>query len=43
MEHLVGMNWLDGGTQSCGQQLNVQVEIGDEWCSSRTGFGTGTI
>ncbi|GAB0199176.1 hypothetical protein GRJ2_002383000 [Grus japonensis] len=36
-------NWLDGRTQSCGQRLNVQVEISDEWCSSGVGIGTGTV
>ncbi|GAB0176696.1 hypothetical protein GRJ2_000134800 [Grus japonensis] len=41
-------NWLDGHTEwshskSCGQQLNVQVETSDEWCSSGVGTGTGTV
>lgn len=28
---------------SCGQQHSVQVEIGDEWCSSGLSVGTGVI
>ncbi|GAB0184915.1 triadin [Grus japonensis] len=37
-------NWLDGRSQeSRGQWLDVQVENGDEWCSSGVGTGTGTV
>ena len=30
-------------TESCSQQLNVQVEPSDEWCSSGISVGTGVI
>ncbi|GAB0208658.1 cAMP-dependent protein kinase inhibitor alpha [Grus japonensis] len=30
-------------SKSCGQRLNVQVENGDEWCSSGVGTGTRTL
>ena len=33
-------NQLDGHTQSCGQQLSVEVETSDEWLSSGIGVGT---
>ena len=33
--------WLH--SKSCGQQLDVQVENSNEWCSSGVGFGTSTI
>ena len=36
-------NWLDGRTQSCGQQLNVQVKTGDKWHSSGIDAGTGAM
>ncbi|GAB0203844.1 hypothetical protein GRJ2_002850000 [Grus japonensis] len=36
-------NWLDGRTQSCGQRLNVQVEISDKWCSSGVSTGISTV
>ena len=29
--------------ENCGQQLNVQVETGDEWCFSGIGAWTGVI
>ena len=30
-------------SESCGQWFSVQVETGDEWCSSGIGAGTGAI
>ena len=37
-------NWLDGHTQKiCGQWLDVQVEIIDEWRSSGIDIRTGTV
>ncbi|GAB0188303.1 mitochondrial enolase superfamily member 1 [Grus japonensis] len=30
-------------SKNCGQQLNVQVENGDKWCSSGVGTGTSTV
>ena len=36
-------NQLDGRTQSCRQQLDVQVESSDKWCSSGVGMGTGAV
>ncbi|GAB0209718.1 hypothetical protein GRJ2_003437500 [Grus japonensis] len=45
MDHAVDKE-LAGWSHSkscCGQRLNVQVENGDEWCSSGVGTGTGTV
>lgn len=30
-------------SNSCGQWLNIQVEISDHWCSSGVGTGTGSV
>jgi len=30
-------------SRSCGQQLDVQVETSDEWCSSGVGVGTVAV
>jgi len=38
-EELAG--WLH--SEDCGQWLNIQVETGDKWCSSRIGTGTSVI
>jgi len=35
--------WLGGGTQSCGQWLDVQVETGDEWCFSGISIRISTV
>ena len=44
MEHLIRIkNCLDGHTQSCSQQLSVQVETSDKWHSSGISVGTGAI
>ena len=30
-------------SESCGQQLDVQVETSDEWCSSGVGIVTSAV
>lgn len=44
MDHLLDKElagWLY--SESCGQELNVQVEMSDEWPSSGIGVWTGVI
>lgn len=36
-------NWLDGCTQSCGQQLTVHGESSDKWCPSGVNTGASTV
>jgi len=36
-------NCLDGCTQSCGQQFDVQVETGEEWRSSGVSAGSRAV
>ncbi|GAB0190132.1 mitochondrial enolase superfamily member 1 [Grus japonensis] len=44
MDHLVDKELAGWShSKSCGQQLNVQVENGNEWCSSGISTGTGTV
>ncbi|GAB0186645.1 mitochondrial enolase superfamily member 1 [Grus japonensis] len=44
MDHLVDKELAGWShSKSCDQQLNVQVENSDEWCSSGVGTGTGTV
>ena len=39
-----GIGWIGLlHSKSCGQQLDVQVETSDEWCSSRVSIGTGAV
>lgn len=44
MGYLMGKElsgWLH--SKSCAQQLDVQVEISDEWCSAGVGAGTSAV
>jgi len=44
MDHSEDKEWAGWShSKSCGQWLNVQVEISDEWHSSGVGIGTGAV
>lgn len=45
MDHLEDNELAGFSHSNCSshQQLNDQVETGDEWCSSEVGFGTGVV
>ena len=44
MDHLVDKELAgQSHSENCVQQLDVQVETSDEWCSSGVGIGTGAV